>query len=562
VKLEEKEQRAGVELFFKMEYARRVDFTQIMPTEVLFNICFNLTRTDLGICASICKKMRPVCLYILEHKRKIRLVDDALQVIFVSLPESGKSTLVKTLAQQKGVINRYTRQPPYKITAPVTYYLKLETKSNRGNFQMIGLTETPNGSLYNSMTWTSASQCDLCVFVMNGKTNEPKIEEDKIKELITGVCHMMSSRDVIVAINIKGNDPLAEKIFREKRAIITNVLSKSIGPCYDVIPVDASQNIGVFSTSKFPWFGGSALWPMIVENQKRDNYDKTAIERIRNGPFEFQIASKCRVKGVGSGVVCGRILSGSITAKTDDIVPIRCIPHRDAEIRSIESCMTTVTTAAAGDYVGLNLRNTTTRELRKKFGFIWCHIDPIWKNKVLIDITLAFRMQFVVMEPKLMSLHEVYKVHYGAHRIHCVLLWIFPSKSYKTSKDSKQFRSGKAIMVPLERVPMRVYKANEFQKNIHGKVMLTQGKGAIAAIGRIDKTISVKMEQVPMAVSPQDYIALYDLVIKDAKKLFDENEDKLLDSFLEHLRTDHGARNSITRFNKRTTDRHYYEKND
>jgi hypothetical protein len=46
---------------------------------------------------------------------------------------------------------------------------------------------------------------------MNGKTNEPKIEEDKIKELITGVCHMMSSRDVIVAINIKGNDPLAEK---------------------------------------------------------------------------------------------------------------------------------------------------------------------------------------------------------------------------------------------------------------------------------------------------------------------------------------------------------------
>lgn len=97
-------------------------------------------------------------------------------------------------------------------------------------------------------------------------------------------------------------------VFREKRAIITNVLSKSIGPCYDVIPVDASQNIGVFSTSKFPWFGGSALWPMIVENQKRDNYDKTAIERIRNGPFEFQIASKCRVKGVGSGVVCGRIL--------------------------------------------------------------------------------------------------------------------------------------------------------------------------------------------------------------------------------------------------------------
>jgi hypothetical protein len=41
-------------------------------------------------------------------------------------------------------------------------------------------------------------------------------------------------------------------------------------------------------------------------------------------------------------------IAGSITAKTDDIVPIRCIPHRDAEIRSIESCMTTVTTAAAG----------------------------------------------------------------------------------------------------------------------------------------------------------------------------------------------------------------------
>jgi hypothetical protein len=37
------------------------------------------------------------------------------------------------------------------------------------------------------------------------------LDEKRIRELILGVCHLMSSRDVIVAVNIKGNDAQAEK---------------------------------------------------------------------------------------------------------------------------------------------------------------------------------------------------------------------------------------------------------------------------------------------------------------------------------------------------------------
>lgn len=154
---------------------------------------------------------------------------------------------------------------------------------------------------------------------------DPRIEEVQIKELITGVCHMMSSRDVIVAINIKSNDPIAEKSefvsvlsvvywiwltslgFREYQAKITHVLTKTIGPCFDVIPIDADQIVGVFEHSTFSWFKGSALWPRIMESQKNTNYDIDAIEKLRRGPFEMQIAFKYRIRGVGA-VAAGRIL--------------------------------------------------------------------------------------------------------------------------------------------------------------------------------------------------------------------------------------------------------------
>ncbi len=168
-------------------------------------------------------------------------------------------------------------------------------------------------------------QSDLCVLVMNGMTDNPNIEEKEIKELITGTCHMMSSRDVIVAINIKGDDIVAERSkfdedfqgaywilpaslgFREMKDKVSPILTKSIGPCFDVIPVDAERNIGVFAGSTFSWFKGSTLWPRLVENQKNINYDIDAVEKLRHGPFEMQIAFKYRVRGVGT-VAAGRIL--------------------------------------------------------------------------------------------------------------------------------------------------------------------------------------------------------------------------------------------------------------
>jgi hypothetical protein len=230
------------------------------------------------------------------------------------------------------------------------------------------------------------------------------------------------------------------------------------------------------------------------------------------------------------------------------------------------------------------LRITTTSQLRRKFGFIWNYIDPLTGATVPIDIALAFRMQFVAVEPKYMGLHETYTVYYGVHRIHCVLLWIFPSENYKTSKDAKKMKNGKAIMVPLERVPMRVYKANEFQKNIHGKVMLTVGTGNIVAIGRIDKVLSTYMDQVPLASHQNqgtkrskisnldgsnliflDFINLYDAVLQKAEALFDKGsveEENLLRAFVEHLQGDKGAQNSIKRFKKRTANQYHHDKNE
>lgn len=228
--------------------------------------------------------------------------------------------------------------------------------------------------------------------------------------------------------------------------------------------------------------------------------------------------------------------------------------------------------------MGIKLGHASYNMLRKRYGFIYQSIDPITREKVLIDITLAFRMQFVVIEPKLMGLHETYVVHYGSHRVHCVLLWIFPSSSYETSKDAKTLKKGTAIMVPLERVPMRIYKANEFQKNIHGKVMLTQSTGKIAAIGRIDKVLSHNVDQVPIAVGKLghiqktsmlicyitlDYIKLYGAIIEETKALFSTPaEDILLQSFINHLQTSNGAQNSVKMFNKRTSDMIYANKND
>lgn len=162
-------------------------------------------------------------------------------------------------------------------------------------------------------------------------------------------------------------------------------------------------------------------------------------------------------------------------------------------------CTTIYLTENLGDFVALLMREVTSSELRRKWGFLWHYIDPTTGSTTPIDIALAFRMQFVVFEPKYLGIRETYTVYYGVHRIHCALVWIFPSENYKTSKDVKKMKKGKAVMVPLERVPMRAYKANEFQKNIHGKVMLTAGAGKLVAIGRIDKVLSTKMEQVMLA---------------------------------------------------------------
>jgi translation elongation factor EF-1alpha len=465
--------------------------------------------------------------------------------------------------QHPGLINDRIYKPLVGIAN--TYYVKMDTKSHQGRDRAISLTDTPTYSNFKALSWIHASQSDLCLFVLNGMTDE-MLDEKRIRELILGVCHLMSSRDVIVAVNIKGNDAQAEKRFREKQAKITRILTKAIGPCFDVIPVDAALNIGIFPNSTFPWFKGSALWPMLIENQLRSNYKIEAIEKLRNAPFEFQIAFKLSTRGF-SPIAVGRVLSGSISISPNEITDqVRCIPHRDTSVKRIESCYKALKTAVAGDFVGLHLRITTTSQLRRKFGFIWNYIDPLTGATVPIDIALAFRMQFVAVEPKYMGLHETYTVYYGVHRIHCVLLWIFPSENYKTSKDAKKMKNGKAIMVPLERVPMRVYKANEFQKNIHGKVMLTVGTGNIVAIGRIDKVLSTYMDQVPLASHQnQDFINLYDAVLQKAEALFDKGsveEENLLRAFVEHLQGDKGAQNSIKRFKKRTANQYHHDKNE
>jgi hypothetical protein len=46
---------------------------------------------------------------------------------------------------------------------------------------------------------------------------------------------------------------------------------------------------------------------MLIENQLRSNYKIEAIEKLRNAPFEFQIAFKLSTRGF-SPVAVGRVL--------------------------------------------------------------------------------------------------------------------------------------------------------------------------------------------------------------------------------------------------------------
>lgn len=149
--------------------------------------------------------------------------------------------------------------------------------------------------------------------------------------------------------------------------LITPLLNKTIGPCFDIVPVDALQNINLFSTSVFPWFKGPALWTMLVASQQRTNYDEKAVEKLRQAPFELQIVQKEWITGVGAGIAIGRVLgtmilftslqisrqfvAGSVSINTDPTLiksEVRLIPHSETSVKSMEMGHTKITTAMPG----------------------------------------------------------------------------------------------------------------------------------------------------------------------------------------------------------------------
>jgi hypothetical protein len=192
------------------------------------------------------------------------------------------------------------------------------------------------------------------------------------------------------------------------------------------------------------------------------------------------------------------------------------------------------------------VRYISVREIFQRF----CYFVK-QKEITAVNCTIAFRASIVVMKPDRFTQHQTYVVFYGPSRIRCILWWIFPEdgknhdrserkfkierkcsvqkpdkfslgstaykikfKEYKNAlkKESEslakwqaesgmnfdrppkqRLRKATAILLPLVEYDIEPYKPTDFEKNLRGKVMLTE-KGSIIGVGRVDRVVNFSAE--------------------------------------------------------------------
>lgn len=57
----------------------------------------------------------------------------------------------------------------------------------------------------------------------------------------------------------------------------------------------------------------------------------------------------------------------------------------------------------------------------------------------MMNVAIAFRAQFAVIKPGLFEQHHEYTMFYGAARVTCIVLWIFPGEDGK-SRDKAEYQ--------------------------------------------------------------------------------------------------------------------------
>jgi hypothetical protein len=130
----------------------------------------------------------------------------------------------------------------------------------------------------------------------------------------------------------------------------------------------------------------------------------------------------------------------------------------------------------------------------------------------------------------------------------------------------RRLRKATAILLPLVEYDIEPYRPTDFEKNLRGKVMLTE-KGSIIGVGRVDRVINFSSHYfIPPTNQGKmrshcllniDYVSANDIkcidyknqygkVVSSASSLFKlPTEQKQLELFLDHVTNNEHAKNSI-----------------
>jgi translation elongation factor EF-1alpha len=592
-----------------------------LPNEILIAVLDSLDRFQLNRVVRVDKRIRELAQFILEHRKKIRLCGEDSRVLVLSLPSEYDAKKIKSakiestdLIVSRGflAINTFFSESP---TTHTRYYHKIQNRERstsvqvvnggKGVLRRITMIEPPIEQLHRLKLYTSAYTADLCLLIVDPEEIGEYSED--IKELIFGCCFMMSSRNVIVAIdlsNCSGEHPQELlQIFNKSKAKIATLLDKTVGLCYSITPINVQTGCNIAAVKELPkydWFSGRSLKTLVLEDQLRTNFDESAYKKLCEAPFRMQFTNCFKIGGIGT-VIEGRVLSGILQAGC-----VVCIHPRGltTEVRSLERYWEHCKEAKPGSAVAVNVVNISIRELSAGLGYI---VNK--KQTPLINCTIAFRARIAVMKPDRFAQHHSYTVFYGSSRIPCIVWWIFSDDGKSYDKSERQFKverkmpdikkpvkkgmrkkeyetklleyaqaierlhskaakeehvkfqmekaaenfqrlpknlskKATAILLPLIHFDIEEYKPTEFEKNFAGKLMIME-KRSIVGVGRVDRIIQNSAQTFKVPVNA-DYKKQYAEVVDRAEELFKlPAEQKLHKLFMEHVTNNEHAKKCI-----------------
>lgn len=209
---------------------------------------------------------------------------------------------------------------------------------------------------------TGTSQADVCILVIDstvggfegGFADGGQTKEHALLTKTLGVGNM------IVAVN-KMDDKSVNYSESRYKEIVENVSHylKRIGWKVEDIPfVPISGWTGdnmVDRSTNMPWYKG----PFLLETLN----NLTAPKRPLDKPLRLPLQDVYKIGGIGT-VPVGRVESGILKPGMKvNFAPSKCV----SEVKSVEMHHTSVPEAIPGDNVGFNVRNVSTKEVKRGF---------------------------------------------------------------------------------------------------------------------------------------------------------------------------------------------------